>query len=277
MEFSGPARPGTGRPAADGELRLFVFPHAGGSSLMCHAWPALFPASWQVRAVDAPGHGLLLGSAPLTDGPSLIGHFLDTLGPELDASGVPFAFFGHSMGALVAYELTRRLQARGAALPVWLGVSACGPHRHDDTGAGRGARPELSLLSLSDDELRRRLAALGATPPQVLADPALWEVFGPTVRADMHLVATWRPAPPAAPLPVPLSAFAGAQDHAAPPQRLAAWAERTEHFVGLRTFPGGHFYFQDDLQALAAAVTADAGAALRGPGPVGAAGEAGAA
>ncbi|MET8944900.1 alpha/beta fold hydrolase [Streptomyces sp. NPDC004542] len=261
MEFTSPA-PGhdQGSEPRDG-LRLFVFPHAGGSSLTYQDWPDRFPVGWQVRALDAPGHGPLLDAAPLTDGNALIGHFFDRLVPELSANGTPFAFFGHSMGALVAYELTRRLLAEGAPAPVWLGVSACGaPRGHTD----EPTPPHPG--ELSDAELRRTLAALGGTPAQVLRTEELWQVFAPAIRADLTLLRTWRPAPPAAPLPVALSAFAGTRDAAALPARVASWAEHTEHFLGLHVFDGGHFYFQDGPDAaarLAGRVTADVRGALR--------------
>jgi len=241
-------------------LRLFVFPHAGGSSLTYRDWPDRFPAGWQVRALDAPGHGPLLDTAPLTDGDALIGHFFDLLAPELSGDGSAFAFFGHSMGALVAYELTRRLLAENVRAPVWLGVSACGaPHGH-------AQEPALSAGEVPDAELRRSLAALGGTPAQVLREEELWRVFAPAIRADMMLLRTWRPDPPRAPLPVALSAFAGARDAAALPVRLASWAEHTERFLGLHVYDGGHFYFQDGPDAaarLAERVIADVRGALR--------------
>ncbi|MHA5051054.1 thioesterase II family protein [Streptomyces sp. SD15] len=257
MEFTGPERGGPQEPGTGGGLRLFVFPHAGGWSLMFRDWPDHFPPDWRVRALDAPGHGALLDTPPLTDGETLVAHFLDRLTPEITDDRTPFAFFGHSMGSLVAYELTRRLLAEGLTPPVWLGISAfSAPQPGDETA------PVLDN-ALSDDELRHRLGALGGTPARVLADPCLWTVFAPAIRADLAVLRGLRTAPAATPLPVALSAFAGAGDRAAPPARIAPWADRTEHFLGLRVFPGGHFYFQDDLDALAAQVTADVHTALR--------------
>ncbi|WP_151483685.1 thioesterase II family protein [Streptomyces albicerus] len=257
MECTGPGPGGPQEPGTGGGLRLFVFPHAGGWSLMFQDWPDHFPPDWRVRALDAPGHGPLLDTPPLTDGEALVAHFLDLLTPEITDDRTPFAFFGHSMGSLVAYELTRRLLAEGLTLPVWLGISAFSvPQPGDETAP-------LLDSALSDDALRHRLAALGGTPAPVLADPYLWTVFAPAIRADLAVLRGLRTAPAGAPLPVALSAFAGARDRAAPPARIAPWADRTEHFLGLRVFSGGHFYFQDDLAALAAQVTADVHTALR--------------
>ncbi|MEU6381128.1 alpha/beta fold hydrolase [Streptomyces sp. NPDC046909] len=261
MKFTGPEPGGPQAPGTGGGLRLFVFPHAGGWSLMFQDWPDRFPPDWQVRALDAPGHGTLLDTPPISDAGDLVTYFLDRLAPEITDDRTPFAFFGHSMGSLVAYELTRRILAEGLTPPVWLGISAfSAPHPDDKT-------PELLDEALSDTRLRHQLAALGGTPPQVLDDPYLWKVFAPAIRADLAVLRGLRTAPPTR-LPVALSAFAGADDRAAPPASIAPWAERSAHFLGLRVLPGGHFYFQDDLDALAAQVTADVHTALRTRGAV---------
>ncbi|MFC8919398.1 thioesterase II family protein [Streptomyces sp. NPDC047821] len=233
------------------ELRLFVFHHAGGSHLPYRDWPGRFPAEWDVRPVDAPGRGLRADRRPIEDAGLLVEHFLTELDADLDG---PYALFGHSMGGLVAYELTRRVLAEGRTPPVWLGMSARGVPRPD----GEGTRRHL----LPDDLLRRELAAMGGTPAAVLEEPELWEIFAPAIRGDLRLVETWRPTPDPAPLPVPLSVFGGTRDAVAPPARLAGWAERAEHFLGLHLFEGGHFYFQPDPTELTGRITADVRRAL---------------
>jgi surfactin synthase thioesterase subunit len=105
-------------------LRLFVFHHAGGSHLAYRDWPARFPAGWQVHLPDAPGRGPRDERPALHDTDALVDHYLHTLGDTLTG---PFAFFGHSLGAVVAYELTRRLVDEGRTPPRWLGLSARDP------------------------------------------------------------------------------------------------------------------------------------------------------
>ncbi|MFJ9033478.1 thioesterase II family protein [Streptomyces sp. NPDC102274] len=233
------------------ELRLFVFHHAGGSHLPYRDWPGRFPAGWEVRPVDAPGRGLLAERPSIGDADRLVDHFRRELDAGLEGR---YALFGHSMGGLVAYELTRRLLAEGRTPPVWLGLSARGTPRP----GGDGTRRHL----LRDTELRRELAAMGGTPAAALEDPELWRLFGPAIRADLRLVETWRPAPDPVPLPVPLSVFGGTGDTVAPPARLAGWADRAEHFLGMHLFEGGHFYFQPDPTALTGRITEDIRRAL---------------
>ncbi|MFJ9213870.1 thioesterase II family protein [Streptomyces sp. NPDC102264] len=233
------------------ELRLFVFHHAGGSHLSYRDWPGRFPAGWEVCPVDAPGRGLLAERPGIGDAGRLVDHFRGELDAGLQGR---YALFGHSMGGLVAYELTRRLLAEGRTPPLWLGLSARGTPRP----GGEGTRRHL----LDDTGLRRELAAMGGTPAAVLEDPELWELFGPAIRTDLRLVETWRPAPDPAPLPVPLSVFGGTGDTVTPPARLAGWAGRTEHFLGMHLFEGGHFYFQPDPAALTGQITQDIRRAL---------------
>ncbi|MDT0377911.1 alpha/beta fold hydrolase [Streptomyces sp. DSM 42041] len=233
------------------ELRLFVFHHAGGSHLPYRGWPALLPSSWDVRLVDAPGRGLGADLEPIPDAERLVDHFLKHLDPELDGD---YAFFGHSMGGLIAYELTRRILDAGRVPPRWLGLSARSTPRPE----GEGTQRHL----LSDGELRRELVAMGGTPGAVLENRDIWELFAPVIRNDLRLVETWRPRPESTPMPVPLSVFGGRDDAVAPPERLAGWADRADRFLGLRLFEGGHFYFQPDPAAVLRQLVEDVHRAL---------------
>ncbi|MFJ8313291.1 MULTISPECIES: thioesterase II family protein [unclassified Streptomyces] len=232
------------------ELRLFVFHHAGGSHLMYRDWPALFPSGWDVRTPDVPGRGPLDDRLPLADVGAVVDHFVAELGDQLTGN---FALFGHSMGGVVAYELTRRLLAESRTPPVWLGLSARGATRIDEASHRH---------LLSDAALRRAVAALGGTPQAVLDDPDLWGLFEPTIRGDLRLGETWSPAPTALPATVPVSAFGGRYDQTVPPEQLDGWSTLAERFLGLHLFDGGHFYFRDDPSALIEQITQDAGRAL---------------
>ncbi|MEU3672162.1 thioesterase II family protein [Streptomyces virginiae] len=232
-------------------LRLFVLHHAGGSHVLYRHWPVGLPDTWDVRLLDAPGHGFLLDQPRIADAGRLADHLLRHIEPELTC---PYALFGHSMGALLAYEITRRAVDRGLPPPVWVGVSA--------RTAPQLAVPGRRYHALPEAELRERLKALGGTPDNVFDDPGLWTLFEPVIRNDLRLVETWRPAPRTGPLPVALSAYAGAGDLHASPPRMAGWEEHSERFLGLRVFDGGHFYFQDDPRPLLRRIEQDATTAL---------------
>lgn len=215
------------------EVRLFGFHHAGGSSSLYQGWDRLLPSGWELRALDAPGHGKLMGQRPLDDFDDLMEFFAGVVRPELT---VPYALFGHSMGGVVAYELAHRLVEQGCAPPVWVGVSAC---------RAPGSPLPVQRHLISDEELRRHIGDLGGTPRQLLDDPDLWGLFAPLIRADLRFVETWR-SPADRRLSVPLSVFGGTEDAHASPERLAAWAVHSDTFLGTRLFDGGHFYLADD-------------------------------
>ncbi|MFE7840548.1 thioesterase II family protein [Streptomyces sp. NPDC057474] len=240
-------------------LRLFVLHHAGGSHLLYRDWPGLLPAGWDVRLLDVPGRGRLAGEPHIDDARELAAFFLRRLAGDLTG---PFAFFGHSMGALVSYEMTQQLMARGGLLPVWLGLSARGGPRPQGEGTRRHELP--------DEELRVHLAAMGGTPLEVLRDADLWAMFAPAIRGDLKLVESWRPLPGAPALPMPVAVYGGRQDVVVPAERLAGWEPHAERFQGLRMFEGGHFYFQADPRPLLGLVAQDAAAAL-GPARAGSA------
>ncbi|CCB71978.1 Thioesterase (plasmid) [Streptantibioticus cattleyicolor NRRL 8057 = DSM 46488] len=236
------------RPVPDAALRIFLLHHAGGSHLAYRDWPALFPADWEVCLLEAPGRGRLADLPVLPTAEQVVTFFLEDLRPWLDR---PFAVFGHSMGALLGYELTLRLMAEGLPLPVWLGLSARGAPRAD------GHQDVVQRHLLSDDELRRVVGAMGGTPPEVLADPGWWAMLEPLLRNDFRLAETWRPAPGTPKLPVPVTVFGGEQDIVVRPERLAEWAGHTERYLGLRLSPGDHFYFRHDTWQVVDRIVAD--------------------
>ncbi|KDN80994.1 hypothetical protein KCH_70880 [Kitasatospora cheerisanensis KCTC 2395] len=242
------------RPRPDATLRLFLFHHAGGSHLLYRGWEQLFPADWELCLVDAPGRGRLSDRPALARADRLADYLAGELADRLDR---PYAFFGHSMGALVAWEVAARLTASAHRPPLWLGLSACGA---PSTGHGSGPPARHRL---SDEELRGWLREMGATPPAVLDDDLLWKVFAPTFRSDFALVDTWRPDPDAAPLPVALSAFGGTADPLVDRRRLAGWEQHTRDFRGLHVYSGGHFYLMDHRRLISRQIVAAVSAVRR--------------
>ncbi len=231
-------------PAA--ELRLFCLPFAGGGASVFRGWGQALPARVELCPVQLPGRENRLSDPLFTE----MGALTEALAAEiLPFTDKPFALFGHSMGALVSFELTRALRRLGAPLPTMLFLSA---HRAPHLPLRR--RP---LIGLDQAEFLEAVRSFGGTPGDVFAHPELVEIILPILRADLALCDGYRFTPDAA-LPCPFVLYAGRQDSEVDPAEIEAWNEHTSHGARLRIFPGDHFFLRSDrallLRAMASAL-----------------------
>ncbi|MFE2755826.1 thioesterase II family protein [Actinosynnema sp. NPDC059335] len=230
----------------DAAFRLFCLPYAGGGAAAFREWSTRAPGHVEVRAVELPGRGRRLSEAPHTRVRPLVANLAEALLPALDR---PFALFGHSMGALVAFELTRRLRSLGQPMPRRLFVSGA--------SAPSVPRTRPVLHAASDADLVRELRLLNGTPPQLLTNDELMALTLPTLRADFSVLETYEHRPEA-PLPVPITVFAGSDDPSVPYSSLPAWRTHSDRDVRLRVLPGDHFF----VHSATAEILAEIGAAL---------------
>jgi len=238
------------RPVARPRVRLICFPHAGGSPIGYWPWPAAFPPDVDVVTAQLPGRSKRRDEAPFTRMQPLIAGLDAGLAPLLD---VPFAFFGHSMGAVVAFELTRALRRRGGPMPAHLFVAAY--------GAPALGRPFPRMHDLPEAELLAELRRIGGTPKSVLDEPYARDAILPLLRADFEVLETWGYEPDA-PLPVPITAFGGLDDATASRPRLEAWSAESSRGFALRFFPGDHFFVHPAPRALIEAIIETLAAAI---------------
>ncbi len=231
-------------PAA--RLRLFCFPHAGAGAALFRAWPKGLPQSVDLCAVRPPGRESRLREAAFTRLSDLVSAALSALRPYLD---IPFAFFGHSLGALVCFELARHLRKETGLGPSHLFVAA--------RRAPQRPEPNPPIRHLSDldfiEEVRRRFNGI---PDMVLKESALIELMLPTLRADFAILETYEYVDDD-PLGCPISCFGGLQDRESSCQDLAAWQEQTRGPFSLRMMPGDHFFLQGAHQLLLQALSQD--------------------
>ncbi|MDX3854333.1 thioesterase II family protein [Streptomyces sp. AK02-01A] len=229
------------RPRA--RLRLVCFAHAGGAASAFHGWAELLPEWIELVTVQYPGRQDRYGE-PIPAGiPELAEEILR--GAE-DIAGFdrPTAFFGHSMGALVAFEVARRLQWRSSSPPAALFVSAC------KAPAARTPRG----LTFEENEIRDYLGYLGGSGAALLENEELWEFAFPVICGDLRMTEAYRYAP-GAPLTCPVVSIAGDRDPAVTPDDAALWKDYTTGEADARVLRGGHFYFEESLPGLIAILT----------------------
>ena len=227
-------------------LRLFCFPYAGVGASAYRTWVPAFGPEVEVNIVQPPGRESRWGEPALASLRELVSGAADALGPFLTP---PFAVFGHSLGALVAFELARELRRRGRPGPVWLFASA---HR-----APQLPNPHPLLHGLADGELVSEICRQYAGIPQaVLDDPELLALMLPGLRADFTSFETYRYELDE-PLACPISAFGGTTDRRVTEAELDAWQAQTRAGFRLRMMDGDHFYLQPHRDAVIAAVSAD--------------------
>lgn len=236
-------------PNPSARLRLFCFPYAGGGAPAFRGWGARLPDLVEVCAVQPPGRGSRIREEAFTR----VGPLLDALEPALaDYLDRPFAFFGHSMGAIVSYELAQRLRETGKTGPRHLFVSGRrAPHVPD---------PDPPTYDLPEPEFVEELRRLNGTPTEVLAHPELMELMLPLLRRDFELSQTYDP-PPRPPVACPITAFGGAADRVAGREGLEAWREHTSAPFVARVLPGDHFFLHTSEAALLQIIARDLEAA----------------
>ncbi|MEU8756930.1 thioesterase II family protein [Streptomyces chartreusis] len=215
--------------------QLLCFHHAGGSAAMFRQWARELPRSVQPIAVQLPGRADRFHEPAHERMDPLVDDLIEVVKPLLDR---PFALYGVSMGARVAWALAHALRERAMPRPRMLFVAACAGPELDHAGRDWEGRW---------DDLEGYLRDLGGTPAEVLNEPELLRVLLPTLRADLTLLST-HDFEPAVPLDLPVHAFAGSADLTATPHRMRAWQSATTGRFDLDIVPGGHFFDLDGEQ-----------------------------
>lgn len=219
-----------------GRARLFCFPFAGGGASAYFGWDRQVAPELEVWSVQLPGRETQSARPLLTRLAALSDVLVPVLRPHLE---LPFAFYGHSLGALVAFELTRALRRAGLPAPALCAISArVAPH----------LAPTTRLHQLDEAAFVEGLRRFGGTPERVLADPDLRRHFLPILRADLALTESYAHEEEA-PLAVPIAAFGGESDVSVSAEALRAWQRHTRADFSAEFLPGGHFFIRSDPAA----------------------------
>jgi medium-chain acyl-[acyl-carrier-protein] hydrolase len=225
------------RPNEQAALRLFCFPYAGGGAPIFWNWMDHLPRSVEVCPVQLPGRGSRGAEAPHTRLRSLVEELAEALYPYMDK---PSVFYGHSMGALISFELARELRRRHGFAPERLIVSGCSaPQRvtWDETH------------ELPDDLFIEHLRELNGTPAELLDHQELMQLMLPVIRADFAALETYE-YDEEPPLGCPLTAIGGLQDDTVSIDDLKSWREQTASSFTVRMLPGDHFFIHSAKEQL---------------------------
>lgn len=222
------------RPAPQARVRIVCLPAAGAGAAAYLDWPGLLDPDVEVWCAQLPGRERRFGEPALSSADAVAGPLAEEISVLLPR---PYGLFGHSMGGLLAFEVARR------TAPAHLFVSAArAPH------LGLPGAPHLA----TDAGMLAWARDLGGVPDEL--DRAMVELLIPTLRADLRLCADYLDGGVRRPVPVPITAFGGADDPLATPEALAEWAAVTTAGFERITLPGGHFYLETEAVAVTAAV-----------------------
>ncbi|MBG0851769.1 thioesterase [Streptomyces spinoverrucosus] len=231
-------------PEPDAAVRLFLFHHSGGSVTAYRDWTGLLPSDVGAHAVQLPGRQERRGEKPFTRLTPLVDAVADVLAAQWDER--PYALFGHSMGALLAYRTAVALRSRGRP-PALLAVSGWAPEGFrglpaDGPGGAGGAGDAAAVAAMRD---------LGGLPERVGEDAEMLAAAARAMAADSAVCRDH--VDDGAVVDCPVVAYAGRADPLLDPAAMASWGRRTDRYLGCRVFPEGHFFIRTQV----AAVTAD--------------------
>ncbi len=219
------------RPNA--RMRMFCLPFAGGNASLYRDWGLHLSKDMDICPIQLPGRERRLGEAQFSHVTPLVESMARALQPYLDK---PYVLFGHSMGALIGFELARTMRAIGLPGPQHLFVSGRhAPHRPD---------PTPPVHNVSDEALISELERLQGTPAAIMNDPELAALFLPMLRADFSINETYEYRPDT-PLACAITALGGLEDYKVGREDLLGWQQHTSGRFAARLFPGGHFFVRE--------------------------------
>ena len=230
----------------EAEIRLFFFPYAGGGPPAFSQWIKELPTHMEGMIVHYPGRGSRYQEPAIKVLSTLVEKLSQAMQTFLDK---PFAFFGHSLGGQVAFELTRQLRSRDLPGPKVLFISACGaPHVLD---------PHPPIHQLPEAEFLEALRALNGIPSEIQGNTEIMELLLPTLRADFEAIESHEANSDVSPIDTPIIVYGGLDDPRVSLERLEGWALLTSAGFKSRYFPGDHFFINTARESITASIAAE--------------------
>lgn len=217
------------------KIRLYCFSFAGGTAQIYHSWTKYVDAAIELVPIEFSGRGRRFSQPLFTNLVDMVEDVFSIIQPDIDQK--PYMIFGHSMGSLIAYELSKKLIQSGNQGPLHIFFSG---------RSSPNQPPKKKRYQLSDEELKKEIFQFGGTPIELLDDPGFISLFLPIIRADMKAVETYPTEDKITPLHCKISIFNGKQDHLV--TNLEEWNHYTTKEIEYQFFEGGHFYLHDQAK-----------------------------
>lgn len=223
----------------NGHSRVFAFPFSGAGAVIYQSWAKQFEQEdIELLGIQLPGRENRYKEKLQVDLRPLVTQLTSEIIPLLDK---PFIFIGHSLGALVAFEVCRELRKHGQPLPLQLFISAF--------RSPCMANPNPELHNLSDQQLIQRIREYGGTPEAILSSPELMALFIPIIRADFKLFETYQYTEDE-PLDCPIATFSASDDSIVKPEYMSNWQKQSTQPVQQKLLSGGHFFLDKNKQTV---------------------------
>ncbi|ANY69436.1 hypothetical protein BBD42_25335 [Paenibacillus sp. BIHB 4019] len=222
------------------KLKLLAFPFAGASSMYYYKWKKHISDQIDFVPVELAGRG----ARPRDPLYHTFDEAIEDVYKQIDSiiDDGPYAFFGHSMGSMLAYELSHKLREQQRHDPTMIFVSGrWAPHIQ---------RPDLVNPSTPDDQLKERLLELGGTSPELFENPLLADAFIPILRADFYAMESYVYDSSREPLSIAINAMTGVKDWDVNKRDFAEWGKHTTGEFSVHKFMGGHFYINDSFDTV---------------------------
>ena len=223
---------------SDPRLRLYCFPYAGGSAATYAHWHRKLQNSVQVIAVQPPGRANRIFEPPFREMGSLIDALYAEIKPFLDR---PYAFFGHSLGSRVAFELIKRIDRNKLMLPeIFFASGSRAP----------SVKPrEFRTYDLPDKQFIEHLRSLNGTPEAIINNPDLMDLYLPLLRADFQISETYY-SDATDKINSKICVFSGTKDEDITEQDLRQWYEHFHTKIGIKMIEGSHFFIEENSDHL---------------------------
>ncbi|HEX3048418.1 MAG TPA: thioesterase domain-containing protein [Bacillota bacterium] len=219
-------------------LKLFCLPYAGGSGMIYNQWKKSFHGLIQLCPIELAGRGVRFSEPFYASIAQAVDDVYELIKNELEQT--PYAFFGHSMGSLLIYELVRKIENSGFAGPVHLFLSGRYPPHI--------IKRDIIYHLLPDAELKSEILKMGGTPKEVFENPELLAVYMAILRADYKILETYQFIPGNQVLNSPLTVFRGKEDESVTGDDLLKWRQYTKNECEIHEYEGGHFFIFDRME-----------------------------